>query len=428
MRTTAYGRVLGHAVLRPILPAMLVSAVGDGMSAVAVAWLAVQLAPAGQRGTWTGAAVAAYILPGTVGAAVLGPLVRRLDGARLVAVDACLRAVCLAAICGLAATHRLGPAGYVGLLAASSLLYPWGRAGTYTLVAELLPDEDRIAGNAILSTIAQASVIVGPALAGALTATAGAAFVIGADALSFAALAAACWLVARRGYAARPVAVGVPPGTVPAGGWRTIRGHPRLLGLVVVTCAFYFLYGPVEVALPIHVATELRGSARLLGAYWTVFGVGATLGGLAAGVLPRGPVWTVVVGVIIGWGAALAPLGLTDAVAPGLVGLAVGGVIYGPFTALTTALFQQTSPPAVLSRVLAVRSALTAPSAALGTAAGGPLVAAIGGRATLLASALTTIALGVAVGAVVAGGRWRSARRDRDRSGAVREAGTRGPP
>jgi hypothetical protein len=54
------GRVLGQPALRRILPGMLVSALGDGMSMVAVAWLAVQIAPPGQVGVWTGLAVAAW--------------------------------------------------------------------------------------------------------------------------------------------------------------------------------------------------------------------------------------------------------------------------------------------------------------------------------------------------------------------------------
>ncbi|HEU4427066.1 MAG TPA: MFS transporter, partial [Pilimelia sp.] len=175
------------------------------------------------------------------------------------------------------------------------------------------------------------------------------------------------------------------------------------------TCVFFFLYGPVEVALPIHVAHELQGSSGLLGAYWAVFGVGAVLGGLGAGLLRRHSLWLVVVSIIVGWGAALLPVGLTDAIAPGLVGFAVGGLIYGPFTAITTALFQRTSPPHALSRVLATRTALTTPSAAVGMLLGGPVVAAIGGRQTLLASGLLTIALGASVAAVLGLHRIRAA-------------------
>jgi hypothetical protein len=94
-------------------------------------------------------------------------------------------------------------------------------------------------------------------------------------------------------------------------------------------------------------------------------------------------------------------------------GFAVGGLIYGPFTAISTALFQRTSPPHALSRVLATRTALTIPCTALGTLLGGPLVTAVGGRHTLLLSALLTIALGASVGAVLALNRARAGWRRR---------------
>jgi MFS family permease len=381
---------------------MAVSALGDGMSLVAVAWLAVQIAPAGREGLWTGLAVAAYALPATFGAAAFGRLVRSLSAARLVAADATLRAAALGTIAVLAVAGALNPVGYVALLAASSLLHAWGNAGAYTMVAELLPEGDRVAGNALLSTFTQAAIVIGPALAGALTGLVGPGWVIGADAASFAVLAATCWRFSARGPAAAAAQA-----TGEASGWRTIRRTPRLLGLVAVTCVFFFLYGPVEVALPIHVSRELHASPGLLGAYWTVFGVGAVIGGLSAGLLQRRPLWAVVVGIIVGWGGALLPLGLTDATLPGLIGFAIGGVIYGPFIAITTALFQRTSPPHLLSRVLATRTALTTPSTALGTLVGGPVVGAIGGRNTLLTSALLTIALGAVVAAIVAVNRAR---------------------
>jgi Major Facilitator Superfamily len=395
-RFGAYGRVVRQPVLRRLLPGMLVSALGDGMSMVAVAWLAVQLAPPGREGVWTGLAVAAYSLPATVGAAVFGRFVRGFSGTRLVAVDATLRAVALGTIAVLAVAGALAPTGYVALLAASSLLHAWGSAGTYTLIAEQLPEDDRMAGNALVSTFTQATIVVGPALAGGVTALVGPGWVIGADALSFAVLAVSCSVVpARRSGSPAALDEGA------AGGWRTIVRQPRLLGLIAVTCVFFFLYGPVEVALPIHVAAELHGSPGLLGLYWTVFGIGAVVGGLGAGLLRNRPLWLVVVIIIVGWGAALLPLGLSDAVLPGLIGFAAGGLIYGPFTAICTALFQRACSPGVLSRVLATRTAMTTPSTALGMLIGGPVVTAIGGRSTLLASAVLTIALGILVAVAV---------------------------
>jgi len=397
----AFARVLRRPVLRRVMPAMAVSAIGDGMSVVAVAWLAVVIAPPSQSGVWTALAVAAYTLPATFGAALLARFVRRLPGVALVTVDDALRAVVLGTIAALAIVGALTPVTYVLLLAGSSLLHAWGNAGAYTLVAEVVPDEDRVNGNALLSTFAQASYVVGPALAGVLTAWAGPGWVLAVDAGSFAVLSVACGSVYRnRAPAAAPSAPAVPAQRGPATGARAILADRRLTGLLGVTCVFFFLYGPVEVALPVHIAREVHGSAALLGAFWATFGIGAILGGLGAGLLRNRPLWTVVAAIIVGWGAALLPLGLTDAVLPGLIGFAVGGLIYGPFTAIGTALFQRSSPPHLLSRVLATRSALTTPATALGTLLGGPAVAAVGGRVTLLASAVLTIVLGLGVAAV----------------------------
>ncbi|WP_433306909.1 MFS transporter [Actinoplanes sp. CA-030573] len=374
--------------LRLVLAGMLVSALGDGMSLVAVAWLALQIAPDGQEGVWTGISVAAYALPAPIGAALLARWMRRLPAARLVTADATLRAVALGAAGALAITGRLDPVAYACLLALSSLLHAWGTAGAYTLVAEHFPAEKRLAGNALVSAFAQVSIVVGPAVAGGLAALAGPGWVIAADAATWAVLALTAWTVPTR-----------PVGEAEAGGWRTIRDRPALLGLIAVTCVFFFLYGPVEVALPVLVAGDLHGSAGLLGLYWTVFGIGATVGAASAALLRRLPPWTVVVVIIIGWGAALLPVGLSAAIVPGLIGMAAGGLIYGPFTAITTGLFQTATPPEALSRVLATRAAIQTPSASLGTLLGGPLVTLAGARPTLVLSALLTIGLGVAAGA-----------------------------
>jgi hypothetical protein len=74
-RASPYYPALVHPVLRQVLPGAAASALGDGMSAAAIAWLALKLAPPGSRGLWVGAAVAAYSLPG---AARVAPLAARL--------------------------------------------------------------------------------------------------------------------------------------------------------------------------------------------------------------------------------------------------------------------------------------------------------------------------------------------------------------
>ena len=188
-RTSPYYPALSHPVLRRILPATAASALGDGMSAVAIAWLALRLAPADSRGLWVGAAVAAYSLPGAAGAVVLRRWLHGRGGARLTFINAVLRACALGLIGCLALAGLLGPAGYVALLGVSSLLSAWGVAGKYTLVADLLPPEQRVAGNTVLGLADQLSLMIGPALAGLVTVAAGPAVVIAADAVSWVVLA-----------------------------------------------------------------------------------------------------------------------------------------------------------------------------------------------------------------------------------------------
>jgi MFS family permease len=81
---------------------------------------------------------------------------------------------------------------YVVLLAVSSLLHAWGSAGKYTLLAELLPDEQRLAANTLVSS--QLRCIAGPAIAGVLVTYVSSALVLALDALTYVFLAV---LVAR---------------------------------------------------------------------------------------------------------------------------------------------------------------------------------------------------------------------------------------
>ena len=95
IRASPYYPALAHPVFRRVLPGAAASALGDGMSAVAIAWLALKLAPAGSRGLWVGAAVAAYTVPGAIGAIVLRRWLRGRHGAGLVIVNAVLRGAAL---------------------------------------------------------------------------------------------------------------------------------------------------------------------------------------------------------------------------------------------------------------------------------------------------------------------------------------------
>ncbi len=380
----AYRPVLANRVFRRLILGFAVSYLGDGMSFVAVAWLAIELAPQATAGLWVGGAVAAYTMPGVVGALVFGRRLRRVSARRLLLADNVVRAVFIGAVplAWLAGVLTLPL--YVVLLAVSSLLHAWGSAGRYTLLAELLPEEQRLAANTLDSSLNFAATIAGPAIAGVLVTYVSSALVLGLDALSYVFLAV---LVVRTRLTQEGHASPVDQKAA-RGGFALLRSHPELLGLLTLTWFFNLLYGPVEVALPLHVTEDLHAPGALLGLYWMLFGIGAVLGGLAAGALRQLPLWPVTLAIVVGWGLMLLPFGFDVPTAVTVACFTLGGAIYGPFVALSVTLMQAKAPPQHL------RSAALLTASPLGTALGGPLTTAFGPRATLGGSGLATVALG----------------------------------
>lgn len=362
------------------------SSLGDGLSTVTIAWLAVEIAPKGSLGLFVGLAVAAYTLPGAIGALALGRYLARRPARALVLAHCLLRTGFLGAIVVLEAAGALSPGIYVALLAGSSLLASWGTAGEYTMLAELGGDDGRLAANSLASAQVWLATIVGPAVAGVLLSQIAPGWLLAFDAASFAFLGAQAW----RTHSARSADEPVDTHAAESG-FRLLR-RSDLLGLIALTWLFFFLYGPVEDALPVYVAHDLHSHARLLGAYWTSFGVGALGSTLLVGVLRRRATRRTVLLIVAGWGVCLVPF----AFAPTWITLAcfaLGGIIYGPFTPLTYALFQSITTTANLPSVLAARSAALIVAAPLGTAIGGPIIAGIGAKWTLAASGGATLVL-----------------------------------
>ena len=368
-----------------------ISSLGDGMSALAVAWLAIEISSPANRGLVVGGAVAAYTLPGAAGF-FLRRMLGRFDSSRLLLLNCILRAVCLGGIAFLAYLGRLEIFSYVALLAVSALLASWGTAARYALVAETLPEGMRLGGNALLGTLLNAGIIAGPAAAGFLAAATGAAAVLALDALSWLVFAGCVILAHERG----DHAVTAPPSADSRSNTRSalrmILDDRTLLGLLILTLAFYFFYGPVEVALPVFVKQNLHGSAAVLGAFWTCFGIGAVTGGFAFGMIRRAPLFTIALVIIIGWGATLGVIPFVP-VPFGIAAFTLGGLIWAPYPTLITTFLQQQASGRALTALSAAWTSATMLATPLGTAVGGPLVAWTGAGDALVVSAVATLAI-----------------------------------
>ena len=297
---------------------------------------------------------------------------------------------------------------YVVLLAASALLHSWGSAGRFTLIAELLPQRHHLPANAVLATIAGFATIVGPPLAGVLIAWVGPVWVIAIDAATFAALALTYRLALPAVGSDHPYERGASR----TAGFAVIRQNPALLGLLALSLAFFFLFGPVYVAMPIHITDDLHASATLLGAYYTAFGVGGLVGGLIAGHLRRWPLRATTIGIVVGFGITMLPLGLGAPLGVSLPAFALAGLIWAPYMSTSMALFQRSTSIAQLPAVLAANGAILVVAVPLGTMLGGPLVGAIGARPTMLLCATAIVTVGLVAGGFAIP--WRSPRSSGD--------------
>ena len=365
---------------------------------MAVAWLALQLASPSTRAYAVGVSLAAYSIPGAVvGLAVAGRLAR-FQPRRLLLADGVLRLTLLSGVPILHAAHELTLWAFVVLVACSSLFMSVGRGGYVALIADLVPAERRFAANTLVSTTEMITLgMVGPAIGGVLIVGIGAVWVIGVDALSFAAL---IW-----------AAVGLPGVSAPTKSdgerrlsLRRLLHRPNIVWLLALTLIFYGLYGPFETALPLFVTTDLHSGPGLYGLLWGAFGLGAVVGGLWAGTL--GEIRrrdTFALAVVAGWGIAAALVGATSVAAISAVGMLVGGAIYAPYPAVMTTTLQSSLPDNELAAGAVGWSSLENLVVPTTTALGGPLVAAIGARMTILTSGIATVGLA----ALVSGARLR---------------------
>jgi hypothetical protein len=91
MNLARYRELLRGRRTRRVLIGLGVSALGDGMSTVTIAWLGVRIAPAGELGVFVGLAIAAYTLPGVIGALAFGRVMRGRPARALVLAHCLLR-------------------------------------------------------------------------------------------------------------------------------------------------------------------------------------------------------------------------------------------------------------------------------------------------------------------------------------------------
>jgi MFS family permease len=348
-----------------------VSHLGDRMVTVALAFAVLEV---GGSASAVGLVLAASWVPAVASVLVGGVVADRISR-RTVMVAADVVRVCSQ---GTMAALLIGGAAEVWMLAALA-----GLTGAATgffnpaatgLLPDVVPSEGLQPANALRSTAASVSEILGPIAAGIIVAAAGAGWAIAADAATFA-ISAACLVALRLGRAAEREPAAFLRDLID--GWLAVRSRRWLWTFLAYFAVSNVMWGAWTALGPVVAARDL-GGAGPWGTVLGAVGVGAVLGSLAATrVRPTRPL--LFVALMDGlFGLPLAFLAAGSSVPV----LAIGGILSGIGMTLGMSVWETTLqreiPTESLSRVASYDWFVSYAVYPLGLAIWGPLAGVIG--------------------------------------------------
>jgi MFS family permease len=362
---------------------MTISALGDGIYTVALAW---QVYDISNTPTALSVVGIAWFLPQIAAVLLAGVIADRVDRRLLMIAADVLRAVAIAVmgVLSVAGELRLWHAWVLAALygVGNSFFYP-----AYTaLVPQVLSKDLLVEAASLRQFIRPLSTrVVGPVLGGAIVAAAGPGTGFLIDAASFGASTVALLLMSSRPVEGRDEKTVASVLGEMRDGLRYVLSQRWLsLTLLGVTLAMVFFLGPVFVLMPFVVRNHLHGGAGGLGLVLAAGGIGALIASVSTAQrgLPRRPL----VFVYVAWAiAAFCLVGYAQAAAvwqAALVSaLSVGSLVAGQI--LWEALLQRCVPEQYLGRVASIDAFVSSGLVPLSLALTGPIAGAAGALVTL---------------------------------------------
>ena len=373
----------------------------DGYLLFLLIWIA---GPAGWSGVETALVVLALRLPALAGGVLVGRAVDRWGGRRLMVVDLATRSLLSVALLSIVvARGGMLPLPVVMVLGAvSGVSAPATYAAIRSMVPQLVPDDSLVRANSVIGLADQLPLVLGTVLVGPILALGG----VGA------ALVLPCALL----VTALALAFGLPKIAQSSASGDTVDrpgGHgtllaqmsaiekrrrsswtPRVIAIIGLSTAYYFVYGPFETASPSYVRDQLHGNAQTYSLIWALFGVGAVLGVALARLLHNARPGLVNALGAVAWGVIMMPLALLHDPFSVSILFLVAGIIWGPYTTVETTALQRWVPAERRGSVFGVQRSLLASAAPLGAAVGAVAVSTFPAPMVLLASAISCAAAG----------------------------------
>ncbi|SBT49803.1 MFS transporter [Micromonospora auratinigra] len=309
------------------------------------------------------------------------------------------RRLALATTCGLIVTSLLMTAvaawptdavwAMFGLVAVASALSALGGPARRAFTPRLLPADRLAAGLALNHLSFQLALLLGPAVAGLLTARWGTTVCFGIDAVTFVAALIGLAGLPRTGPAERAGRAGA------GAAWEGIRfaaRTPVVRGAFLVDLAATVLAMPVAV-FPVINQEKFGGSPQTLGLLTSALAVGGVLASALSGLVTRRDrPGLVLLGCAAVWGAALAGVGLSDRlpVVLGLIALAGAADTWSVVSRGT--IVQSSTPESHRGRIAALEHIVGSAGPHVGGLRAGLVAAGSSGGTALFLGGLTCLA------------------------------------
>ncbi|MEU2620812.1 MFS transporter [Streptomyces sp. NPDC007157] len=392
-------RPLAVPAYRRLWTSTIVTSVGSQLTAVAVPK---QIYDITGSSAWVGAASLAGLLPLIVFALWGGAVADAMDRRKLLLITNCGIAVTSLLFWLQAVTGIESVAALMVLLAMQQAFWGLNAPARTASIARLVPEGQLPAANALGSTVMQTGQVIGPLLAGALIPVIGLPELYLIDAL---ALCVTVWAVYRlpalpplaRATARRAGVREIVEG------FRYISMHKVLL-LSFLADIIAMVLGMPRALFP-QLAAETYGSygeGLALGLLFAAIPVGAVLGGLFSGTFSRARRhgW-MVIGAVVGWGAAVAGFGLSRNLWVAVAFLAVAGVADMVSMVFRGAILLSAATDEMRGRMQGVFTVVVAGGPRLADVLHGTMGSVFGPRAAVTGGGLLVVAVMLALAAAV---------------------------
>jgi predicted MFS family arabinose efflux permease len=278
----------------------------------------------------------------------------------------------------------------------AGITYPLSFGGFTSMIPSLVPGELLPPANALETTSFNSALVVGPALAGTLSAVVAPAAPLIVEAVL--ALAALALIVRIPGLDRAPERT--PERTlwsVAGDGLRMIVAVPQLRAVTAAAALGMSGLGLLTVAFPLFAVDHLGAERSAAGYMWAAFAVGSTLGALSlVRIQRRFPPERIVLTGYAMFGLLMLTWPLAGALPVFLLLVALAALVDGPALAAQFAVRQQQVPPSLYGQVFTTAVGLKVGSFSLGAALAGALATGLGSAETIVVAATLQL-----VGAVV---------------------------